>query len=296
LHQNTIIIVCGPTAVGKTAVALNLAKALQTEIISADSRQCFRELNIGVAKPLKEELASVPHHFIDSFSINDNVNVGVFEKYALEAVGDIFKKKPIAVMVGGTGLYIKAFAEGIDEMPEINLAVRQKIADEYHEKGLPFLQNMVAKTDPLFWQDAEQQNPQRLMRGLEVILSTGKSITTFHSKARQQRPFNIIKVGLELPRAELYEQINHRVDVMVENGLIKEVKELIPFKENNALQTVGYRELFQYFDNRISLEKAIEDIKTNTRHYAKRQLTWFKKDNEITWYSSHEFPYQTFLK
>jgi tRNA dimethylallyltransferase len=295
LHAKTVFIICGPTAVGKTAVAIELVKALNTKIISADSRQCFRELNIGVAKPSAEQLAAVHHYFIDSHSIHDEVNAGVFEKYALASVEQIFQNRSTAVMVGGTGLYIKAFAEGIDEIPAIDPLVRQQISEAYNEKGLAYLQQQVAEKDPKWWEVAEQQNPQRLMRALEVLLSTGKSISTFQSGKKQERSFNIVKIGLELPRAELYSHIDNRVDVMLDYGLIEEVRGLINFKENNALQTVGYREIFNYFDNKMSLATAIENIKTNTRHYAKRQMTWFKKDADMKWFSPYNFPYETFL-
>jgi tRNA dimethylallyltransferase len=283
LHQNTIIVICGPTAVGKTAIALQLAQLLQTEIISADSRQCFRELNIGVAKPSLEELSVVPHHFINSHSIYNEVNAGEFEKYALHATETIFQKCPVAIMVGGTGLYIKAFCNGMDEMPDINPEIRQKINSDYEENGLEYLQNEVAEKDPAFWKIAEQENPQRLMRALEVVLSSGKSVTTFRKGKKEDRPFNIVKVGLELPREQLYQQINHRVDVMIDQGLPDEVSELLPQRHVNALQTVGYRELFEFFDDKVSLQQAVTNIKTNTRHYAKRQMTWFKKEEEIAW-------------
>jgi len=295
LHQNTIIIICGPTAVGKTAVAIRLAEALRTEIISADSRQCYCELNVGVAKPSREELATVHHYFIGSHSISDTVNAGVFEKYALASAEKIFTKHRIAVMVGGTGLYIKAFAEGIDQIPAIDPIIRQHVNEAYNEKGLVYLQEELATKDSEFWKISEQQNPQRLIRALEVVLSTGKSITTFRTGNKEPRPFNIIKIGLELPREELYNRINERVEVMVENGLVKEVETLLSFKENNALQTVGYRELFEYFNNKVSLDEAITNIKTNTRHYAKRQMTWFKKDIEIAWYTPETFPCEAFL-
>ncbi|HEX8462202.1 MAG TPA: tRNA (adenosine(37)-N6)-dimethylallyltransferase MiaA [Segetibacter sp.] len=295
MHKNTVIIIAGPTAAGKTALAVRLAKALNTEIISADSRQCYQELNIGVAKPANAELAQVPHYFINSHSINDTVNAGVFEKYALAAADIIFQKHPVAVMVGGTGLYIKAFSDGIDEMPVTDPMVRQKIMQEYNEKGIAYLQEQLAAKDPVFWKIAEQHNPQRLMRALEIVLSTGRSITTFRTGNKQQRSFNIIKLGLELPREELYDRINKRVDLMIENGLVKEVEGLLDFEKNNALQTVGYRELFAYFHNKISLEKAVADIKTNTRHYAKRQMTWFKKDAEIKWFSPDSFPCKDFI-
>ena len=285
----TIIIICGSTAVGKTALAIQLAQSLQTQIISADSRQCFQELNIGVAKPSEDELTAVSHHFINSHSIHDLVDAGVYEAYALAAAEKIFETNDVAVMVGGTGLYIRAFCEGMDDIPAIDVNIRKQIAADYELHGLEWLQQQVAEHDPAFWQLAEQQNPQRLMRGLEVILSTGKSIVHFQKGAKKQRPFHIIKTGIELPRETMYKRINNRVDVMVENGLIEEVKNLLPYQQINALQTVGYKELFEYFNGNISLEKALENIKTNTRHYAKRQMTWFKKDPEINWFAPSAF-------
>lgn len=285
MHSHTIIIICGPTAVGKTAFAIQLARALQTEIISADSRQCYKEMNIGVAKPSVEELAEVPHWFINSHSIHEEVNAGIFEQYALNATAKIFKNHTTAVMVGGTGLYIKAFCEGMDEFPAINPLIRQKIIVDYETKGLEFLQKQIAEQDPDFWKVAEQQNPQRLMRALEVFLSTGKSVTAFRKGDKKKRPFNIIKIGLELPRHQLYEQINNRVDKMMQEGLLAEASALYEYKSLNALQTVGYKELFDYIDKQSSLQEAEEKIKINTRHYAKRQMTWFKKDNTIRWFN-----------
>ncbi len=289
MTSKTVIIICGPTAVGKTALAIELAKSLQTEIISADSRQCFKELNIGVAKPSPLELTTIYHHFINSHSIHETVDAAVFEQYALQAVNDIFQNNDVAVMVGGTGLYIKAFAEGMDDIPAINPSIRLELSNKFQLHGLLWLQEIVKEKDPAFWQHAEQQNPQRLLRGLEVILSTGKSITTFRKGVKKQRPFRIIKAGLELPRPELNERINSRVDEMILNGLVDEVKSLLPFQNINALQTVGYREFFDYFNGTLPLEKAIENIKINTRHYAKRQMTWFKKDVEIRWFSPNIF-------
>jgi len=288
--KKTVIIICGPTAVGKTSFAIQLAQLLNTEIISADSRQCYKELNIGVAKPSNEELQAVQHYFINSHSIHDDVNAAVFEEYALAAADTIFQKHTTAVMVGGTGLYIKAFCEGMDAIPEIDKAVRQQVIDLYEANGIQYLQNELAEKDPEFWKDAEPQNPQRLMRALEVLLSTGRSIKTFQKGTKEQRPFNIIKVGLELPREQLYNQINTRVDEMIEQGLVDEVKSLLPYKNLNALQTVGYKEIFEYLDNKITLAEAVNNIKTNTRHYAKRQLTWFKKDADIEWINPRSNP------
>ena len=286
---NTVIIITGPTASGKTALALQLAQHFATEIISADSRQCYKELNIGVAKPTDEELQSVHHYFINSHSIHEEVNAGTFEEYALISTEKIFQKSPVAIMVGGTGLYIKAFCESMDSMPSIPTQLRSEIIAEYERQGIEWLQNELKERDPIFWQVAEQQNPQRLMRALEVLNHTGKSITTFRNNKKTERPFHIIKIGLELPREVLYQRINLRVDKMVEAGLEQEVQSLIPLQHLNALQTVGYRELFDYFANKTPLPKTIENIKINTRHYAKRQMTWFKRDVEITWFAPGEF-------
>jgi tRNA dimethylallyltransferase len=285
----TVIVICGPTAVGKTAAAIQLAQQLGTQIISADSRQCYREMNIGVAKPTPQELLTVNHYFINSHSIHEDVNAAIFKQYALSAVDKILAHKPVAVMVGGTGLYIKAFCEGLDAIPEVDEKVRQDIISNYQNHGLEYLQTEIQQKDPAFWSTAEQQNPQRLMRALEVVISTGQSITSFRKGIKEERPFKIIKIGLELPREVLYNQINTRVDDMIAAGLVEEARELLPYKNTNALQTVGYRELFDYFEGTVSYEKAVENIKTNTRHYAKRQLTWFKKDPEIKWANSADF-------
>jgi tRNA dimethylallyltransferase len=284
--KNTVIVIAGPTAVGKTNLAIELAQHFNTQIISADSRQCFTELNIGVAKPTPAQLSAVPHYFINSHSIHQTVNAATFEEYALQCANTIYKQHNIAIMVGGTGLYIKAFCEGLDAIPSVPDNVRINIKNQYESEGILFLQNELQQKDPLFWQQAEQQNPQRLMRALEVLYATGNSILFYQNKASSaNRPFNIIKIGLELPRQTLYNRINLRVDDMMNEGLLDEVKSLLPHQHLNALQTVGYKELFDCLDNKISLEKAVDLIKQNTRHYAKRQMTWFKKDKNITWFS-----------
>jgi len=286
--KNTIVIVCGPTAVGKTAIAIKLAKYFQTQIISADSRQCFNELNIGVAKPSLDELNSATHHFINSHSIHENVNAGVFETYALNAATEIFLHNNIAVMVGGTGLYIKSFCEGMDAMPIIDSNIREKIKQQYESNGLLWLQEQLQSKDPVFWQTAEQQNPQRLMRALEIVEATGQSNINFRKGDKQERNFDIIKIGLTLPREILYTSINNRVDTMMEQGLLKEVENLIQNKSLNALQTVGYKEFFSYFNGNCTLENAVEQLKKNTRHYAKRQMTWFKKDEAVQWFKPND--------
>ncbi|MEO6893703.1 MAG: tRNA (adenosine(37)-N6)-dimethylallyltransferase MiaA [Ginsengibacter sp.] len=280
MNTKTCIIVCGPTAVGKTSYGIELALKHHTQIISADSRQCFKELNIGVAKPANEQLEKVNHYFINSHSIHEEVNARIFEEYALKSVNSIFKHNDVAIMVGGTGLYIKAFAEGLDEIPEVNELVRKEIHENYLAKGFDWLKDELRNQDPVFFDKGEMKNPQRMLRALEVKLSTGKSILEFHSQEKTKRNFEIKFCLLELPREKLYQNINHRVDQMLENGLLKEAKSLLPFRHLNALQTVGYKELFDHFDGKVSFEKAVEEIKKNTRHYAKRQMTWFRKNIE----------------
>jgi tRNA dimethylallyltransferase len=283
-QQPTVIVIVGPTAVGKTAFALAVANHFNTAIISADSRQCYQELSIGVAKPSATELAAAKHYFIGSHSINEEVNAGVFEKYALDAAAQIFKTNTVAVMVGGTGLYIKSFCEGIDAMPSIDLAMRNSIIADYEKNGLAWLQQEVQKNDPVYWnQTAEQNNPQRLMRALEMVLATGKSITHFQSAQKVTRPFNILKIGLSMPREILNARINSRVDTMMEEGLLQEVTSLLPNAQVNALQTVGYQEIFAHLRGEITLEDAVAQIKQHTRQYAKRQMTWFTKDSLINW-------------
>nr|WP_214449180.1 tRNA (adenosine(37)-N6)-dimethylallyltransferase MiaA [Flavihumibacter rivuli] len=281
----TTLIIMGPTAVGKTALAITLAKKYGTEIISADSRQCFLETTIAVAKPSSEELAEVRHHFINSHSIHEEMNAALFEEYALSVVSHLQEQYPLAVMVGGTGLYIRAFYEGLDELPQIEPGIRESIIDEYEAKGLAWLQEAIRLEDPLFYATGEVLNPQRLMRALEVVRSTGRSIRSFQVKQVKQRPFRVVKLGLDLPREVLYERINRRVDLMMEVGLLEEARTLYPYRHLNALQTVGYTELFDHFDGKHSLEEAITLIKRNTRHYAKRQLTWFRRDEQVTWFS-----------
>jgi tRNA dimethylallyltransferase len=282
-RQKTVIIILGPTASGKTAAAIAMAERYKTEIISADSRQCFRELNIGVARPTPEELNTIPHHFIATHSIHDEVTAAVFEQYALTKAAELFVKHDVVVMAGGTGLYIKAFCEGLDSIPAIPAAIRDTIIQTYNEKGLSWLQDQVKEKDPSFFETGEIQNPQRMMRALEVVEFTGQSILSFRKGKKVERAFTIVKLGIELPKEELHRRIHYRADQMIAHGLVEEVKSLQPYQHLNALQTVGYKEIFDFLDNKITLEKAIEDIKTNTRQYAKRQMTWFKRDAAIEW-------------
>ena len=287
----------GPTAVGKTSFAIALAKALGTEIISADARQCYKEMNIGVARPSADELKAVPHHFIASHSVNENINASFYENWALEKLENLFTRNEAVVMVGGTGLYIKAFCEGLDLIPAIDAEIRENIIAQYEKLGLRWLQKEVSVKDPQYWEKGEQKNPQRLMRALEVMLGTGSSITSFQNKKAVERPFKIVKIGLELPREILYDRINTRVLTMVEEGLENEVKSLEAVAHLNALQTVGYSEWKDYFEGKISKEKVIENIQQNTRHYAKRQMTWFKRDPAINWFNASTVdPNQVLLK
>ena len=284
--SKTVYIIVGPTAVGKTALAIQLAKHFQTEIISADARQCYKELNIGVARPSEDELNQVPHHFIANHAIHETVNASVFENEALYITEKLFQQKENIVMVGGTGLYIKAFCEGLDDIPSIDPSVRTSIIQSYESNGLIWLQNELAQKDPAYWEQAEQENPHRLMRALEVFKGLGKSILTYQCHQKKQRPFTVNMIGLEMDRPLLYERINTRVEQMVAQGLEKEVQSLLPQFSLNALQTVGYREWLPYFNQEQSLERVIAAIQQNTRQYAKRQMTWFKKDPTVQWFDA----------
>ncbi len=243
-----IIVLVGPTAVGKTALAIELAKHFQTEIISADSRQCFKELNVGVARPSPEQLSEIRHHFIASHHITEEVNAATFEEFALKTARSLFEKHDRVIMVGGTGLYIKAFCEGLDKIPSVDPLIRNKIINDYGEKGLSWLQDEMQRKDPAYFKAGEIQNPQRMMRALEVMEATGKSILDFREKQKANREFHILKIGLDLPRKDLNLRIETRVNKMFEAGLIEEVRQLIPYKNLNALQTVGYQEVFKWLD------------------------------------------------
>ncbi|MCG7858887.1 tRNA (adenosine(37)-N6)-dimethylallyltransferase MiaA [Flavihumibacter sediminis] len=286
---STCIIVVGPTAVGKTALAIRIAQHFKTEIVSADSRQCYRELNIGVARPSEIELQQVKHHFIASQSIRDEMNAAAFESFALSTVNTIFNHHDTVVMVGGTGLYIKAFTEGLDELPPIDTTLRNSIVESFKMNGIEWLQEQIREKDPLYYQTGEVQNPQRLMRALEVVMATGQSIRHYQSGKKAIRPFRVLKIGLDLPRDLLYQRINNRVDMMMEQGLFHEVtyiyENMPELMDSSPLQTVGYSELFDYLKGKIPLHEAIEQIKAHSRQYAKRQLTWFKKDLSIQWFS-----------
>jgi tRNA dimethylallyltransferase len=278
VKEKTLILVAGPTASGKTSCALELARSHKTSIISADSRQCFKELNIGVAKPSPAELAEIRHYFINTHSIHDTVNAMTFAEYANNALNEIFRSNNIAVMAGGTGLYIKAFLEGFDDIPDVPSEIRNRVKEEYELKGREWLQKELQEKDPVYYEKGEIMNPQRMMRALEVKLATGRSIREFQrASAGRRHDFLIKNITLSPPRETLYRNINQRVEEMMEKGLLEEARALLPFRHLNALQTVGYTELFDYFDGKYSLPEAVEKIKQNTRNYAKRQLTWLRK-------------------
>ena len=262
---------------------MELATHFNTSIISADSRQCFRELNIGVAKPSPGQLSAIRHYFINSHSILEEVNASIFESLALSWCEEIFSVHETVIMCGGTGLYIKAFREGLDEIPPVDAGIRKKIADQYQTRGIIWLQQSIQDADPLFYESGEMTNPQRMMRALEVVQSTGRSIITYRNQQKKQRNFRMLEFGIRLPRKELYQRIDHRVDEMISMGLLEEARSLIPYQHLNALQTVGYTELFQYLEGKSELAESVSLIKQNTRHYAKRQITWLNKNEHLIW-------------
>lgn len=280
--------IAGPTAVGKTAVALALAQRLGTEIISADSRQCYREMTIGTAKPSAEELEAVKHYFIDEFSVKEPVSAAQFEQLSLGYLEEIFRLRDTAVVCGGTGLYIKALTEGLDAMPAVEPAIEEEINRQYEDQGLSWLQQAVREEDPAFYATGEGLNPARLLRVLGFVRTTGRSILEFRTGTAKSRSFKTIKIALDLSRPELYDRINSRVDRMMEEGLLEEVRSLYPLKELKALHTVGYAELFDYVDGKYTLDEAVDKIRQHTRNYAKRQLTWFRKDTAFRWLETNE--------
>jgi len=283
--NKTLISIVGPTAIGKTRLAIELAKELNCEIISCDSRQFYKEMSIGTAVPSADELKEVKHHFIQNISINDSYSVGDFERDGLEFLSEYHQTKDVCIMVGGSGLYEKAITVGFDEFPDVDPAIRQQLNLELEEFGIEKLQEELKLNDFGYFQEVDIQNKQRVIRALEIFRGTGKPFSSFRNQNSNPRSFNIIKIGLELPREEMYDRINRRVDIMLDEGLMDEAKNLFPLKELNALQTVGYRELFDFFDGNITKEFAIDEIKKNTRRFAKRQMTWFKKDENVTWFS-----------
>lgn len=279
-----LIVVVGPTAVGKTALCVRLAKKLGTEIVSADSRQFYREMNIGTAKPSEAEQEGVPHHFVDSHSIEDEFNAGAYELKVLDLLHVMFEKQDCLILTGGSGLYVRAITEGMDEMPEADLTVRAALQAQFEEHGIQPLLEQLQELDPHYFLQVDQANTQRVIRALEVCLSSGQPYSNFRKNTKQTRPFNIIKIGLSRDREELYQRIDQRMDMMLEQGLLEEAKTLYPYKSHNALQTVGYKEIFDFLDGSYDWEEAVRLLKRNSRRYAKRQLTWFHKSPDYTWF------------
>lgn len=287
--QKNLIVLVGPTGVGKTNMAMLLAKEFHTEIISADSRQLYKELNAGTAKPTKEELNLVPHHFIDYLSIADDYDAGLYGKEALEIINHLFKKYDYVILCGGSGLYVKSVCEGFDELPDVKKTDRTWIRANYEQNGLSWLRQELEKNDPDYLQVVDENNPQRMMRALEIIKSTGKSLRDSRTTKKNIHNFHILKIGLEIDRKELYQKLDARMDHMIGNGLFEEADQLFSRRDLNALQTVGYREVFGFMDGAYSKDDAIRLLKRNTRRYAKRQMTWFGKDKEIKWFHPSDF-------
>ena len=294
--NNTLLVLAGPTAVGKTAYAIRMARELNTEIISADSRQFYSEMSIGTAKPTIAELKQVQHHFIGQLSIHQQYNVSNFEQDALLKLAELFQTYPIVILTGGSGLYIDVLCKGVDDFPDPSPELRAQLKELLRKEGIFALQNLLMEKDPAYYLEVDLANPNRLIRALEVCITTGRSYSSLRKNSNKERPFEIVKVALNLPREILFSRINLRVDQMMAQGLLEEAKSLLTVRHLNALNTVGYKELFSYFDGECSLEQAVTDIKTNTRRYAKRQLTWFKKDPEYSWISPEdETAYQALL-
>jgi tRNA dimethylallyltransferase len=279
-----LIVIAGPTAIGKTALGVLLAKTFKTVVISADSRQFFREMSIGTAKPSAAEMDGIPHYFIDSHSVSEPYNVGKYETEAIALLDELFTKHEAVIMAGGSGLYIDAVCKGFDELPEADAAIRNKIDELLEKEGIEALQKMLLQLDPVYYAQVDLKNPQRLSRALEVCMSSGKPYSALREGKIKARNFNCIKIGLNTDRELLYGRINKRVDSMMENGLLEEARAMLPYRTANALQTVGYKELFDHLDGKTDLPGAVELIKQNTRRFAKRQLTWFRRDEAIKWF------------
>lgn len=292
MNTNYLLNIVGPTAIGKTSLAIELANRFATEIISADSRQFYKEMTIGTAVPSKEELEAAKHHFIQHISIQDTYNVGDFETEALEKLDELFKERNIVIMVGGSGLYTKSVLEGLDYFPEVSSEIRKDLNLKFEKEGLTPLQNKLQELDPDYFKIVDIENPHRLIRALEVCISSQKPYSSYLNQPKKTRNFTAISIGLDADRNIIYDRINKRVDIMIKEGLMEEAKNLFPKRELNALNTVGYKELFAYLEGNQSLETAISEIKKNTRRFAKRQLTWFKKDKETNWFN-YKTPVET---
>ena len=289
MKKNNLIIILGPTAVGKTKISVKIAKKLNSPIISCDSRQFYKELNIGTDKPNKQILKEIKHYFINSLSIKQNYNVGEFEKDTIKLLKQLFVNFNNLIMAGGSGLYINSICNGIDNMPAIDPLLRQKLNKKYKKSGIDYFKKFIKKNDPIFYNNVDLNNHQRLIRGVEVFLQTKQPFSSLRKGIKKKRNFNIIKIGIKESKEKLYNKINKRVDLMIKKGLISETKKLYKFKEYNALQTIGYKEIFMYLENSINLNECIELIKKNTRNYSKRQITWFNKEHDIKWFYNNEY-------
>lgn len=289
ISEHTLIVIAGPTAVGKTRLSIDLTLHFSTEIISADSRQFYKELKIGTAPPEKEDLARVPHHFIGHLSVSDDYNVYKYETEAIGVLASLFSRHQVVITVGGSGLYINAMCKGIDELPDPDPDLRSTLQDKLFKEGIASLQRDLERLDPAYYAEADTSNPKRLIRALEVCLSTGIPFSQLRQNQPKQRNFNVIMIGLNRDRGDLFARIGVRTDQMIASGLVDEAESLIPLRHMNALNTVGYKEIFRYLDGLTTLPQAITDIKTNTRRYAKRQLTWFRKEPDIHWFHPDDF-------
>lgn len=281
----TLLVIAGPTAVGKTALCVQLAQALKTDVVSVDSRQLYRELSIGTAKPTPDEMKGVLHHFVDSHSITDPVNAGRYERECLAILNRLFQENDAVILSGGTGLYINAVCFGLDDMPPVDPSLREELFTRLQQEGLEKLQDQLRELDPVYAQTADLQNPVRVTRALEVCLSTGQPYSSFRREQPAERPFRSVLIALDRPRAELYTRIDDRMDAMLEAGLLDEVRSLLPFRHLPALQTVGYQEIFPYIDGSYDYEEMVRLLKRNSRRYAKRQLTWFRNQGNYTWFN-----------
>lgn len=283
-----LVVIVGPTGCGKTDLSIRLAEHYRAPIISTDSRQFYRGLPIGTAQPTADQLARAEHHFIASHALTDEVNCGSYEAMALERLEELFKEHTTVIAVGGSGLYVRALCEGMDDLPEADEALRKELTRRIESEGLESLCEELKRLDPVYYEQVDRQNPARVQRALEVCLQTGMPYSSLRTGERRERPFEIIKIGVNLPREELYARIDRRVELMMEEGLEAEARAALPYRELNALQTVGYKELFRYFDGEITKEEAVALIQRNSRRYAKRQLTWFRRDEEVAWFRPDE--------
>lgn len=280
-----LIVIEGPTGAGKTAVSIAVAKHFNTEVVSSDSRQIYKGMTIGTAAITPEEMQGIPHHFVGTLEPTENFNAFEYEKQALALIEQRFSVYDDLILCGGSMMYIDAVCKGIDEMPDVDLSIRESLKKRVEEEGLEAILPDLAKADPEYYHSVDKKNPARVVHGLEVFLTTGKPISSFRKKTAKQRPFEIVKIGINLPRKELYARIDKRVDLMLEDGLLDEVRQFAHLRDYSALKTVGYREFFDYFDGKIDYDEAVRLVKRNSRHYAKKQLTWFRKDSEVQWFS-----------